>query len=69
MWKIVAFVGLIAFLVADSLYLYRRLKKYWQTASWKRPGNKNRKWRLGLSSLDMPLGKQQDTDRHGPEKK
>jgi len=67
MWKITGVVLLIIFLVADSIYLYLRLKKYWQKASWIGSG-KSRKWKLGLSSLDMPLGKQPDTDRHRPEK-
>jgi len=68
MWKIAAFVCLIIFLVADSIYLYLRLKKYWQNASWVRHGQKNNRWRLGLSSLDLPQDKQPDKGSNRPEK-
>jgi hypothetical protein len=68
MWKIAAIVGFIIFLVADSLYLYRRLKKYWRKPSWIGYGHKSKSWKLGLSSLDLPLNKQPDKDRHRQEK-
>jgi len=68
MWKIAAFVCLIIFLFADSIYLYRRLKKYWQNASWKKSGQNDKKWKLGLSSLDLPPGKQSDNGSTRPEK-
>ena len=58
MWKIAAFILLIIFLVADSVYIYRRIKKYWRNASWQRSGQKNNRWKLGLSSLDIPPNKQ-----------
>ena len=58
MWKIAAFILLIIFLVADSIYLYLRLKKYWLNASCRRSAQKNNQWKLGLSSLDIPLNKQ-----------
>ena len=69
MWKIAAFVLLIVFLLADCVYLYRRLKKYWNNASWQRPGQKNNRWKLGLSSLDIPLNKQAGKNTSQPEKK
>jgi hypothetical protein len=69
MWKIAAFVLLIIFLVADSMYIYRRLKKYWRNASWQGSGQKNNRWKLGLSSLDIPLNKQTGKNTSQPEKK
>ncbi len=68
MWKIAAIVGLIVFLVADSIYLYQRLKTYWQKASREKSGPHDKRWKLGLSSLDIPLGKQPEKDRTRPEK-
>jgi hypothetical protein len=68
MWKITGVVLLIVFLLADSIYIYLRLKKYWRKASWAGSGKKSGKWRLGLSSLNIPLGEQTDTDRHRPKK-
>lgn len=68
MWKIAAGVCLVVFLVADSVYLYLRLKKYWRNASWNKSGKDDKKWKLGLSSLDMPVGAQPDKDRHKPER-
>lgn len=68
MWKITGVVLLIIFLVADSIYLYLRLKKYWRNASRNKPGEHDKKWKLGLSSLDMPLGRQPDKNLHKPVK-
>jgi hypothetical protein len=67
-WKIAVIVLVILFLVIDSIYLYFRLKKYWQSSSWKRPGQNSKKWKLGLSSLDIPLNKNPDTAGQPPEK-
>ena len=67
MWKIAAFVLVVIFIVADSIYLYFRLKKYWRSASGKRQGQDSKKWRIGLSSLDIPLNKKPDGDNHTPE--
>jgi hypothetical protein len=68
MWKIAAFVLVVIFIVADSIYLYFRLKKYWLSAARKRTGQDRKKWKLGLSSLDIPLNKKPDADIRPPEK-
>ncbi len=66
LWKIAVAALIIIFLVADSIYLYFRLKKYWQGSSWNKPGTDKKKWKLGLSSLDLPTGKSADTGKKLP---
>jgi hypothetical protein len=66
MWKIATIVLVIIFLIADSIYLYLRLKKYWRHAPWQRTAQKNKQWKLGLSSLDIFLNKQAGKDPRPP---
>ena len=66
MWKFAAIVLVVIFVVADSIYIYQRVKKYWRNAPWQRTGQKSNAWKLGLSSLELPLNKQADKDPQPP---
>lgn len=68
MWKLAAFVLIGIFVIADSIYLYFRLKKYWRRASAKRRDTDRTKWKIGLPSLPIPLNKKKDEKNHLPEK-
>ncbi|MBN2108746.1 MAG: hypothetical protein JW832_15075 [Deltaproteobacteria bacterium] len=68
LWKLALIALVILFLVADSIYLYFRLKKYWRRATWNRPFTKKSSWEIGLASLDIPAQAKPDACTRSTEK-
>ena len=68
MWKIIVFVLLAIVVIADSIYLYFRLKKYWPGTRGLQQSPDGKKWKIGLPSLDIPVSGKADAEKHLPEK-
>ncbi len=68
MWKIAVFVLIAIVVIADSIYLYSRLKKYWPGTRGPRQGPDGKKWKIGLPSLDIPVSGKADAEKRLPDK-